>query len=95
MSNLSVIATSQIVSIQTGYVDTLGLSGSGEDSSSYADVTIAPVVVARSVVIPTRLSGGSADERLNVRLINSSTLRVSGVVTGGIARCRWQVVEYL
>lgn len=95
MSGLSASA-SAIKSIQTGYVDGLPNTGTGEDAL-YLDVTVSAVDVSKSVIIITRSAAGAdtSSYRNNVRLLNSVTVRISGFSGYTSVGLRWQLLEYL
>lgn len=84
-------ASSPIRGIQTGYVDTAGSTGTGEDVR-YLDVTLpTPVLnVTKSFVY---LQQNYYNFPCTARLLNTTTLRISNIGAVNL-RCRWVVQEF-
>ena len=106
MTTLSeLFPNSAIKSIQTGLVDATATSGSGQDAY-FVDITISPVVQAKSQVFVT---GSSAPQAfyggvifsssyvgwfLFGRLTSATNLRIYTPNNGQYFECSWTVVEY-
>ena len=95
MSTLTQFLGSGIKSIQSGVTtvgQTVNDSGIDEEDRYYTTVTLStPVNTSKSIIPLCTINPSSRD--VTIRLINSTTLRVSSRTVSG-ASVSWQVIEF-
>lgn len=76
--------------IQTGYTG-MGAGVTGGDSNYYTDVTVAAVVVAKTLVIIQPVEKNTSDG-ISGAMVNTTTLRLSSKTN--FNQCRWYIIEF-
>jgi hypothetical protein len=96
---ISSVATSSIVSVQTGWVNAARTGASaGTEDASYWEVTISTVVVAKclALVIDGYDSDVPGTRVMTARVTSTTNLRASSAVSVGsnVHKFRWYVIEF-